>query len=360
MTELSEFTRDALSHGHSREEVREVLRQAGWRSDEVEQALSHFADLPFPVPVPRPRAYASPREAFLHLVLFTGLYVTAFSTGALGFALVDLLIPDPVQESMGYGPQDPFGPIRWSAAGVIIAFPIYLWLLRKLRREYAADPQRRVSPVRRWLTAITLFIAAVVLIGDGISVVTNLLGGEITVRFLLKALVVGGVAAAVIGCHIWDLQGTDAEAPSGERLRSGQERKRGLIARAAGVAVVAILVAALGLAGSPFAARERAADERRVQALQSISSAVDAFYDTKDRLPDSLEELREQPSVYLESIRDVRTGQPYEYRKLGPKSYELCATFETDTSATRVVRPGFGNLWNHPAGRHCFKLSVRD
>jgi hypothetical protein len=278
---------------------------------------------------------------------------------------VDLWIPDPVQEAAAHAPVDPFGPVRWSAGSVIIAFPIYLLLLRLLRRGYAADPERRLSPVRKWLTSVTLFIAAAVLIGDGVTLVSSLLGGEFTARFLLKTLVVGGVAAAVIGCYIWDLHETSPEPSSGQEVLEGQElqpkqeRSRRLVARTAGGAVVLILVTALTLAGSPRAARARAADERRVQALQTISSAIDAYHGSQRHLPASLEKLREQPAVYVESIVDVSTGKPYEYRRLDAKSYQLCATFETDSSTLPAARPRFGNLWNHPAGRHCFKLTVQ-
>ncbi|MGV3720992.1 MAG: DUF5671 domain-containing protein [Actinomycetota bacterium] len=362
MTELREFTRAALASGAGRDEIRDVLHRAGWRADEVSQALGQFAEVQFQLPVPRPRAYGSPWEAFLHLVLFTALYITAFSTGALGLALVDLWFPDPVQDAMAYGWGDPLAPLRWSTAAVLVAFPIYHALLRPLRRAYAANPERRMSPVRKWLTSVTLFIAVAVLIGDGISLVTNLLGGEFTLRFFFKTLVVAGVAAGVLGCYVWDLKGAEGEAapPPGQELPESLERRRRIVNRVAGGAVAAVLIASLVQAGSPVVARQRAADEQRVQALQSISSAIDAYYTTEGKLPTSLEQLRSQPDVYLQSIVDVSTRRPYEYRKLGAKSYELCATFDRDWKENAARRPRFGNLWNHPAGRHCFRLTVRN
>ena len=215
-----------------------------------------------------------------------------------------------------------------------------------------------MSPVRKWLTSVTLFIAVAVLIGDGISLVTNMLGGEFTIRFFLKSLVVAGVAAAVIGCYLWDLKGAEGEIPAEGELPPALERRRRTIGWVSGISVVAVLVAALVQAGAPGAARERAADEQRVQDLQSISHAINAFHTSSHHLPASLDQLREQQAVYVQSIVDVGTGKPYEYRKTGPKSYELCATFDTDTSGSTGGRPRFGNLWNHPVGKHCFKLTV--
>ena len=44
------------------------MLQAGWREDELTNALSAYADIAFPVPVPRPKPYLQAREAFLYLV----------------------------------------------------------------------------------------------------------------------------------------------------------------------------------------------------------------------------------------------------------------------------------------------------
>jgi hypothetical protein len=53
---------------------------------------------------------------------------------------------------------------------------------------------------------LTLFVAASVLIADFTTLVYNLLGGELTVRFLLKVLTVGVIAGATFGYYLWDLR----------------------------------------------------------------------------------------------------------------------------------------------------------
>jgi len=62
----------------------------------VGSALAGFADLDFPVPVPRPKPSLSARDAFLYLLLFTALYISAFSLGGLIFQLIDGAYPDPL------------------------------------------------------------------------------------------------------------------------------------------------------------------------------------------------------------------------------------------------------------------------
>ena len=207
MSELMLFVREALTRGASRDEIGQVLREAGWRPDEINDALARYADVSFPVPVPRPKPSPSARDAFLYLVLFLTLYISAFNIGALLFQFVDLWVPDPLQDRESYG--DPAESIRFAVASVVISFPIFLLLSRMLQRAYRADPERRGSPVRLWLTYITLFFAAATIIGDLIALVSGLLSGGLTPRFLLKVLSVAAVAGTIFGYYLWELRHDD-------------------------------------------------------------------------------------------------------------------------------------------------------
>ena len=69
-----------------------------------------------------------------------------------------------------------------------------------------------MSAVRRWLTYLTLFVAAAVLVGDMIALVYNLLGGELTLRFVLKVLVAAVIAGTIFGYYLMDLRREEKEA----------------------------------------------------------------------------------------------------------------------------------------------------
>ena len=71
-----------------------MLLEAGWQDSEVRNGLSGFAEVDFSVAVPRPAPYLYAREAFLYLVSFIALYVTAISFGILVFGLIDYSFPD--------------------------------------------------------------------------------------------------------------------------------------------------------------------------------------------------------------------------------------------------------------------------
>jgi hypothetical protein len=202
--ELVGFVREALGRGLSRTEIEDVLSKAGWRPEQVREALAAFAEVAFPLPVPRPRAYLSARETFLYLALFTALYMSAWHVGNLVFQFINRAYPDPaagvvfaahIRES-----------IRWSIATLIITFPVYLYVSFILSRAFRRDPTKRASNVRKWLTYLTLFVAGGVLSGDLITLFYNFLGGELTMRFLLKVLTVAILAGVILIYYLRDIR----------------------------------------------------------------------------------------------------------------------------------------------------------
>jgi Domain of unknown function (DUF5671) len=199
---LDAFVRDALLHGQSRAEITRVLLEAGWPAQQVSLALGAYADTTFPVPVPRPRASVSAREAFLYLVLFTALYMSAYNFGHILFELIDAAVPDAAAAQSYLGNDE----LRSSLAALIVAFPVFLWTSWYIGRETAKNPAGRLSPVRRWCSYVTLFIAVASLIADATALVKGALEGELTTRFLLKVLVVLAIAGSVLWYYLRDLR----------------------------------------------------------------------------------------------------------------------------------------------------------
>lgn len=198
--ELDRFVRKALVQDLPRDRIESVLLEAGWPREKVERALGNFAEVDFPLPVPRPRPYLSAREAFLYLLLFTTLFISAFNLGAILFELIEYLVPDPA------GSRFSGSSLRWNVSYVVVAFPVFLFLTFRMERELREDPAQRASKVRKWLTYLTLFVAAGFLIGDLVALIFHLLEGELTLRFLLKVVVVAGIAGTAFGYYLSDLR----------------------------------------------------------------------------------------------------------------------------------------------------------
>lgn len=200
--DLALFVREGLSRGVSRGDIEQVLLEAGWRPEQVKGALRAYADVSFAIPVPRPRPYQSARDAFMYLLLFTTLYIGAYSLGALLFGAIDRAYPPGgrVTDAMI------LAQIRWSVSWLIVTVPVFVFIRQTLAREITKDPTKRDSKIRRQVTYVTLFVASATLLGDVTTLVYNFLGGELTAPFVLKALTVGVVAGGGFVYYLRDLR----------------------------------------------------------------------------------------------------------------------------------------------------------
>lgn len=208
--ELLEFVRAALGRGVPRAQIEDVLRKSGWTTDQIQGALTAYADIDFPIPVPRARPYLSAREAFIYLVLFGTLYASAYNLGSLVFDFINRAFPDASQTFDGFEEYSRQS-IRWSISWLIVAFPVFMYLSWSTERDIDRDPMKRASKVRRWLTYLTLFSAACALLGDFTTLVYNALGGELTVRFVLKVLTVALISGTAFVYYLNDIRQDEVE-----------------------------------------------------------------------------------------------------------------------------------------------------
>ena len=202
--DLTQFVRDALLHGVSRADIAQALLDAGWDSKRSAAALAAFADTNFPVPVPRPVASVSAREAFFYLVLFLALASFAESLGALLFAGIDSLFPQPGEQKFILQARET--SIRWSTARLIISLPLFLYMTRLTSAAIRTGRLARTSGVRLWLSYLAMFVAVCAMMADLVTLIAYLIGGEATARFLLKVLVVALIGSTVLAHYLIDLR----------------------------------------------------------------------------------------------------------------------------------------------------------
>jgi hypothetical protein len=204
---LSQFIAHARQKGMDHATIRILLLSAGWKERDIAQAMT-AEGLDMPVPLPPDRGGA--REAFFHLLTFASLYTAVISTVILLFTYINRLFPDPALEQY-YGYNGDLSTIRASMAALIVSFPLFLALTRFLLKEMNRHTERAASAIRRWLTYLTLFLAAIALMGDLISLVSGLLEGELSVRFLLKVLVVFVLAGLTFTYYFLSLRPSSNE-----------------------------------------------------------------------------------------------------------------------------------------------------
>lgn len=147
----------------------------------------------------------SPKDVFMHLLSIITLYSSAGAFIMLIFSYIDVWLPDPLLKDY-YALQSINSSIRWSIAVLIVVFPVYVLVSWYLNKLYLAVPSKRNLRIRKWLIYFTLFAAALIIMGDLVSLIFNFLGGELTIKFLLKILTVFFVAGAVFFYYFWDLR----------------------------------------------------------------------------------------------------------------------------------------------------------
>ena len=206
--ELEVFVKESLASGAKSADIEKAIIDAGWPPDQAKRAINSYVVTSFSIPVPRPRPSLSARDAFLYLVMFSALYLSVYNLGSLLFDIINTFFPDSADSSYR---RDLWDTMRWSSSMLIIAFPLFLYVSAFITKEQTLNPTKRLSSVRYWITYLTLFVAVCLLIGDMTTLVYFVLGGELTIRFVLKVLVVAGLASTTLGYYLWDLKVEEKE-----------------------------------------------------------------------------------------------------------------------------------------------------
>lgn len=306
-----------------------------------------------------PSVRTSPRDFFLYLFAAGSLYFCAVTLVTLLWQLVNHWVPAPEALDYYYYGEMLGAALRWSIALLIVIFPAYVVAMWRIGKDIDSAPEKRELWVRRWFLYATLFVASVALTGDLVYLVYTLLGGDIALRFALKAIAVALVAGAVLAYHLFLLR----------REPGASMAARKAITVVASAAVLAAVIAGFCVAGSPRDARKEANDAQRVSDLQSLQWQMTNFWQQKQRLPESLGELVD-PASPVALPTDPVTNVLYRYERLGATGFRLCATFETDDDGmaggkrdmaipTLEYDPsGMSQVWAHGVGEACFDRTI--
>ncbi|MBI4132122.1 MAG: hypothetical protein HY474_00650 [Candidatus Sungbacteria bacterium] len=295
---------------------------------------------------------ATPGDVFRHLLAMITLYFSAVSFGMVVFSFIERWFPDPLAFPAGLNA----GPLRWALSALVIVFPVYVWVSWANARAVVREPALRHLRSRRWLYYFTVFAAAAVIIGDLVVLVYNFLNGDLTTRFILKIAAVFFIATVIFAYYLWYLRR--------ETMATADPRMRVFVFGVIGV-VAAAAIGGFILAGSPFAERMRRFDDRRVSDLQAIQWQLINYWQKKDRLPQSIAELRDDISGFIPP-RDPETGVAYEYRPLSSLQFELCAVFNAESRAQEKAMVLYAPVtdgrtpesWAHGEGSTCFTRTI--
>lgn len=150
----------------------------------------------------------SPKDFFLNVLSMAALYMSAGSFIVLIFQYINIFFPDALDFG-NYGDnllERAYDAIRFAVSTLIVSFPVYVATLKFMDKDYQVNPEKRSSRLRKWLIYFTLFASAVIIMGDLVALINTFLGGEITVRFALKVVVIFAVIGAIFVYYLWNLR----------------------------------------------------------------------------------------------------------------------------------------------------------
>src|SRR3989339_45567 len=237
--------------------------------------------------------------AFFYMLSLVALVFMALSTGMIIFQVINKNIMDTLHEGSGQFSSE---ALKFAISALIISAPVFFAASRSIYRSLFSGALNRESGIRKWLTYFILFIASVVMIGWLIFTINNFLNGELTLKFLLKAVTAIGIAVSVFTFYYYDI--------------------------------------------------------RRPEVIDKKDRVISEYYRENSRLPEDLNVLREEyPYITDEDIRDKETGA-FEFNIKGDRAYELCAVFRTSNTDESGSYEWYKERWPHEAGEQCLKQKV--
>lgn len=293
-----------------------------------------------------------PRDVFLYLLSIITLVTVAISLGMLVYQYINIQFPDVLTEGYYWSRSAGFETVRNSMAVLIVVFPVFIWVSWFLRKDILKNPEKKELKIRRWLLYLTLFVTALVIIGDLVALLISFLNGELSNRFMLKVLTVLAIAGSIFAHYFSELREKQFSwMPVFDKVLIGL--------------VAVSVVAGFWIAGSPSEQRAIRMDERRVSDLSSIQYQITDYWQRKQKLPQSLSELTNELTGFT-LPKDPESGADYGYQQTGPLSFEICATFlvsnediysDKELSAPLYVGGPEAN-WSHGEGMTCFQRKI--
>lgn len=262
----------------------------------------------------------TPKDFFLWLGAILALYGSITAFFSLIFDYINIAFPDPLAY---YG--DPFGTtVRLSMATLIVLVPVMLGCLLTIRRDIVRTPGKANIWVRRWALMLTIFLATATAAITLITLINTFLGGEITMRFTLKALVVLLIAILTALHFFADFKG----------YWTLHRSKVNMVGAGIGALMVMTVIGGFLIIGSPSHIRDLRLDQQRVSDLQNLQYSIASYWQQKRELPASLTDLND-PLVGMTVPTDPVSGEAYEYTAGAGTSFTLCTTFNTDSTDTK-------------------------
>lgn len=288
------------------------------------------------------------KSVFINLLEIIAFYASAVSFVIILFQYVNVLFPD----ELHFLYQEVLSQIRVSMSILIVSFPVYLAMSFIINKELFKNLMARDFKLRKWLIYFTLFITAIVMIGDLITVIFKFLDGELSIRFYLKVLIIFIVSGGIFWYYLWNLK---------RKIQNKSNIINKSLVFISSAIILASIISGFFIVGSPAHQRSIKFDAQRINDLQITQSRIIDYWINKNNLPENLNALTDNIGGF-NPLSDPKTKNFYEYNILSNISFELCALFETSSynykGISQFKSPYATENWEHNKGKTCFKRDI--
>ena len=294
----------------------------------------------------------TPKHFVLQLGSLISLYISLGFLLSLLFGIINLKFPDATE---GYWAlESASSAVRLGIAMVSVFFPTYFILTRLVNKLRRQEKNSSYLSLTKWLVYLSLLIGGGVLLGDLVAVIMTFLEGEVTQRFIFKALAVLIVVGLAFHYYILDARGFWLK----------NESKSVMFGYGALLGVFLSVAFGFSYIETPAQVREMKLDEKQITDLQSIQWRIQEVLATSSTTPASLADIYGEFEVPV-----APEGRPAYVYAPTDKGFKLCATFSRDsvnpseTFASPTYAPDMiiknPDNWSYKAGEYCFERVVK-
>ena len=286
------------------------------------------------------------KHTFYYLLILVTLSFCAIGIGQIVFQIINSSFPDVAFIYQAAFNQD---VLRFGLSAVIVTSPIYWFISRAINNELAAGGLDKESKIRKWLTYLLIFAASVTVIGFLMGILNSFLNGELTIKFVLKALSAIVISAIVFAYYLYDIR----------RVKFTKDKVIRIFGISFWVIILVSIVAGFFFIDSPTKVRALREDEERLNRLMNVSYQVEEYNRQNNKMPENLELIKDM--VYQDNLVDPITGNRFEYKVLDNSKYQLCADFNfsnREPEGTEKYSGYYQPGWLHDAGNYCFERKV--
>ena len=278
---------------------------------------------------------------FYYLLSLISLGAMALGLGIIVFEVLDKVFVD---VSNSYFSMQ---ALKTAFSTLLISTSIYYVCSHLLSKSIKKQELSLESSLRKWLIYLILLVTSIVMLVWLVSILNSFLNGEMTIKFILKALTALIISAMIFSYYLYNIR---------QKVVKKKDKIKTIFFVASLLLVVFSLTLAIVHMESPQITRDKKIDENTLRDFDTINMNVNMYYNNKE-LPESLQELKSDSNLNSD-LGSVVSHEDIEYNKLSEAEYELCADFKTSNLNDENTNLRYGSNRLHDKGYDCIEQKI--